>query len=139
MLLAFEYGIEMKAIVLGLAVTYHSRFADVETRAKYRENISHLVSKSFRAMNSETVLEIIRDEQNNILKRMVLPSGIAKNTALQENVFVVLVCILNKIPIFHLSTSRRLTQLSVSSVFRTTFCDIARRSVNKVTYIEELQ
>ena len=96
----FEYGIEIKAIVLGLAVSYHSRFADVKTRAKYRENISHLVSKSFRTMNSKTVLEIIRDEQNDILNRMVLPSGIAKNTALQENVFVVLVCILNKIPIF---------------------------------------
>ncbi|KAK3090153.1 hypothetical protein FSP39_009519 [Pinctada imbricata] len=31
---------------------------------------------------------------------MELPEGIAKNTALRENVFVILVCILNKIPIF---------------------------------------
>ena len=31
---------------------------------------------------------------------MELPEGIAPNTALLENAFVVLVCILNKIPVF---------------------------------------
>jgi hypothetical protein len=31
---------------------------------------------------------------------MELPEGIAQNSALLENVFVVMVCILNKIPVF---------------------------------------
>lgn len=31
---------------------------------------------------------------------MEVPQGTAKNTALLENVFVILVCILNKIPVF---------------------------------------
>ncbi|OPL33433.1 hypothetical protein AM593_05709, partial [Mytilus galloprovincialis] len=96
----FAYGIETKAIVLALAVCYHSRFENVEVRKAYREKISHIISKEHYPISSEGVLEIIRDEQKNILDRMTLPNGIAKNTALQENVFVVLVCILNKIPIF---------------------------------------
>ncbi|XP_052068615.1 uncharacterized protein LOC127707897 [Mytilus californianus] len=94
------YGIETKAIVLALAVCYHSRFENVEVRKAYREKISHIISKEHYPISSEGVLKIIRDEQKNILDRMTLPNGIAKNTALQENVFVVLVCILNKIPIF---------------------------------------
>ncbi|VDI17462.1 Hypothetical predicted protein, partial [Mytilus galloprovincialis] len=96
----YNYGIEMKAIVLALAVSYHSRFADVETRTSYRENVSMIVSKHNRPITADKVLEIIRDEEDEILNRMDLPNGIAKNRALQENVFVVLVCILNKIPIF---------------------------------------
>ncbi|CAC5397569.1 RNF213 [Mytilus coruscus] len=96
----FTYGIETTAIVLALSVCYHSRFENVETRKAYREKIAHIISKQHYAISSIGVLKIIRDEQKEILDRMTLPSGIAKNTALQENVFVVLICILNKIPIF---------------------------------------
>ena len=45
-------------------------------------------------------------EINGIIKNkkkliyMELPEGIAPDTALLENVFVVLACILNKIPVF---------------------------------------
>jgi hypothetical protein len=44
--------------------------------------------------------QILMDEQKGYLDDMVLPPGIAKNAALLENVFVVMVCILNKIPVF---------------------------------------
>jgi E3 ubiquitin-protein ligase RNF213 len=36
----------------------------------------------------------------NYLARMELPPAVAMNTALLENVFILLVCILNKIPAF---------------------------------------
>lgn len=44
--------------------------------------------------------DIITREQKGYLKDMQIPPGIAINAALLENVFVVMVCILNKIPIF---------------------------------------
>jgi len=36
----------------------------------------------------------------DLLNRMEIPAGIAKNKALLENVFVTLVCMLNLIPVF---------------------------------------
>lgn len=36
----------------------------------------------------------------DLLNRMDVPSGIAKNKALLENIFVSLVCMLNLIPVF---------------------------------------
>ncbi len=45
-------------------------------------------------------MEYLRDEQLDYVKRMELPVGTALNTALLENVFVMLVCILNKLPVF---------------------------------------
>lgn len=37
--------------------------------------------------------------QYDIINRIELPEGIAKNFALRENVFTLLVCILKKIPV----------------------------------------
>lgn len=48
----------------------------------------------------EKIEKIIVDEQNDILNRMELFLGIVKNIVLRENVFVILVCILNKILVF---------------------------------------
>jgi E3 ubiquitin-protein ligase RNF213 len=51
-------------------------------------------------LGSDEFETILIAEQNGYLSDMELPEGIAPNTALLENVFVVLVCILNKIPVF---------------------------------------
>ncbi len=51
-------------------------------------------------MNNTDFYDIVMTEQHGYLDDMELPEGIADNSALLENVFVVLVCILNKIPIF---------------------------------------
>lgn len=40
------------------------------------------------------------EEQMNLLDRMEIPPGIARNQALRENVFVTLTCILLKLPLF---------------------------------------
>lgn len=44
--------------------------------------------------------DIIAREQKGYVKDMYIPPGIATNAALLENIFMVMVCILNKIPIF---------------------------------------
>jgi E3 ubiquitin-protein ligase RNF213 len=52
-------------------------------------------------INSKKFKKILNKEQKLYLRDMApLPPGIAENSALLENVFVTLVCILNKIPVF---------------------------------------
>lgn len=94
--------VECDAIILALGICYHSRFAINEVRKRYREKIAKCCrTMSELRLNGEKDIEnIIIEQQDDILNRMELPLGTAKNTALRENVFVILVCILNRIPVF---------------------------------------
>lgn len=93
---------EPKAIILALSICYHSRFSDNDVRKRYRQKIatSSDVMAELQLNREESIKQIIVGQQDDILNRMELPLGIAKNTALRENVFVILVCILNRIPVF---------------------------------------
>ncbi|XP_055995963.1 uncharacterized protein LOC125646740 isoform X2 [Ostrea edulis] len=96
------YRIQKEAIILALSICYHSRFPDNDTRKRYRQKVAHCCKMipELHLDEEEKIENIIIGEQNDILNRMELPLGTAKNTALRENVFVILVCILNRIPVF---------------------------------------
>jgi hypothetical protein len=94
----------IKSIVLALTHCYLSRLRTAKLRENYREHITKLFccngyTMTFTA-NSDTFAAIVRMEEEDYLDRMELPPGTARNAALRENVFVMLVCILNRIPIF---------------------------------------
>lgn len=93
-----------RSIVLALAHCYLSRLPTAELRQKYRKNMIDLFLCNGIAMSytekSDDFAAIIRMEEEDYLDRMELPPGTARNAALRENVFVMLVCILNRIPIF---------------------------------------
>jgi hypothetical protein len=59
-----------------------------------------IFSKNGKSVPEEQFLKVIEREQRGYLCSMVKPPGTALNSALLENVFVTLVCILNKIPVF---------------------------------------
>ncbi|KAL4237385.1 hypothetical protein ACF0H5_002103 [Mactra antiquata] len=88
----------IKAIILALAHCYHCRFMDKSVRRKYIKVLSKTTGGV--SLSTECIHSIIKEEQTDILDRMDLPPGIAKNSALKENIFVLLVCILNRIPVF---------------------------------------
>src|SRR5690606_33269700 len=44
--------------------------------------------------------EMVNEEQRDLVTRMELPPAIAINKALLENVFTLMVCVINKIPLF---------------------------------------
>ena len=94
----------IKSIVLALAHCYLSRLPTAELRKEYRTEMMNIFSiKDDRMTCNEsldTFAAILRMEEEDYLDRMELPPGTARNAALRENVFVVLVCILNRIPIF---------------------------------------
>jgi hypothetical protein len=71
---------------------------------EYREHLEYgkqLEKRKHRkGISANDVNTIVRAEQEEYLARMELPEGTARNTALRENVFVILVCILNRLPVF---------------------------------------
>ena len=96
----------IKSIVLALAHCYLSRLPTDELRRRYREKMITLFCGNGTMMGKggkekvDDFSAIVRMEEEDYLDRMELPPGTARNAALRENVFVMLVCILNKIPVF---------------------------------------
>ena len=89
----------VKSIILALGHCYLSRLETDELRNSYLARMTS-VFQSRICINEEKFSAIIRMEQEEYLRRMELPLGTAKNAALRENVFVMLVSILNRIPVF---------------------------------------
>ena len=96
------HEIELQSIILALSICYHSRFCKRGHREAYRQELQQVFCtyKFTTHLTERRIQEIIFEEQRDFLNRMELPAGTAKNTALQENVFVILVCLLTRIPIF---------------------------------------
>lgn len=85
-----------------MAVTHLGYKSYAELRCLGSESSGTLVNMNHNARNfdGDVYAATLRDEQKDLLDRMDVPQGIAKNKALLENVFVTLVCMLNHIPVF---------------------------------------
>ena len=93
-------SLEVRSVVLALAHCYQSRLQTAKKRREFCREISNLIGKAEQCFGAKHFDAIVRVEQEEYLARMELPEGTAKNAALRENVFVILVCILNRIPVF---------------------------------------
>ena len=98
---ACRFSDRERSFVLALAHCFQSRLPTTNSRVRYRKEIVGCFPNDGNVLFSEFSFEaIVRAEQDDYLERMELPEGTAKNAALRENVFVMLVCILNRIPVF---------------------------------------
>ena len=85
-----------QAAVLSLLHCYFLRISSQNRRNEFLNEVFDKFS-----MNRKDVELLLYEEENDFLERMSpLPEGIAKNQALRENVFALIVCIVNKIPLF---------------------------------------
>lgn len=92
---SMSYPPQIRSYVLAIALSYQSRLYSQELRLEYRKEMCKIIrisEKHFR--------KIIREEQEDYIERMALPPNTAKNEALLENVLIMIVCILTKIPLF---------------------------------------
>ena len=93
----------VKACILSLAICYDCRLADSEVRQKFRKKISGQLCEdlSLRMKQpSELFTSVVKRYQKVLLETMKKrPEWTAENTALLENVFVILVSLMNKIPV----------------------------------------
>jgi hypothetical protein len=90
----------VRAYVLALGLCYQSRLYEQRLRKEYRRLMVEIFNKYNFNMNEEKFNRIIKEEQENYIDRMQCPPNTAKNEALLENVLVMIVCILTKIPCF---------------------------------------
>ncbi|KAJ4453638.1 putative E3 ubiquitin-protein ligase [Paratrimastix pyriformis] len=110
---------EIHAILLGLCHVYHSRLCVQAQRKQYRDLLATKIrEESGKPVTAEMIEESLHAEQTDYLARMELPAGTACNQALLENVFVALVCILNRIPVFVVGKPGCSKSLSVHLVTR---------------------
>ena len=128
------------AIVLSLAMCYHSRLPTSEARYNYRLCIKNVWNQHRRTagvgeLNDDQFLQLLETEQKDILERMLMKAqedgtrqlrkdweGTAMNGALLENVFVLMICILNRIPVFLVGKPGSSKSLSMKLIYRY-FCD----------------
>ncbi|XP_046855114.1 E3 ubiquitin-protein ligase RNF213-like isoform X2 [Xenia sp. Carnegie-2017] len=89
---------EIKSFVLALGHCYLSRLQTDPFRREYIKRLTPSLASI--DVDKKSFIDIIRMEQEDYLSRMELPEGTARNAALRENVFVMLVSILNRIPVF---------------------------------------
>uniref|UniRef100_A0A0G4GB89 Uncharacterized protein n=1 Tax=Chromera velia CCMP2878 TaxID=1169474 RepID=A0A0G4GB89_9ALVE len=80
--------------------------------AKMR-NIRNLTDRDSDRLTELGFLSIVQAKKTALLDQMDLPPGIAKNRSLQENVFVALTCVLNRIPLMMVGRPGESKTLSV--------------------------
>ncbi|XP_034881723.1 E3 ubiquitin-protein ligase RNF213 isoform X2 [Mirounga leonina] len=83
------------SLVLALGVCYH---ASLEQKEPYWRDICRLFPEPYN--DSKVILEEITQTQGLFLSGVSLRKTIAKNSALKENVFMMVICIELKIPLF---------------------------------------
>ena len=82
------------SIIISFYISYYLRLEEKTIRIKYIE----LIAK-FLKISKEEIIKIIEIEKNDIIERIKVPIGIAKNDPLLENIFALFICIFLKIPI----------------------------------------
>ncbi|KAK3289270.1 hypothetical protein CYMTET_3293 [Cymbomonas tetramitiformis] len=92
---------ELRAAVLALLHCYYCRLATAEHRQDYLGRLAGVLRRAGHAqLDAERVRQVMRAEQLEWVMRMELPPATALNEALLENIFVLLVCVLNRLPVF---------------------------------------
>lgn len=87
--------VSRKALILSLMMCYYNRISKNSDRVEYKNMVTKALNISVKELD-----EMINEEQKDMITRMELPPAIAINKALLENVFTLLVCVINKIPLF---------------------------------------
>ncbi|CAB4390856.1 unnamed protein product [Rhizophagus irregularis] len=92
--------ITTRSYVLALSLCYHSRLYDQNLRKQYRREMGQILQNHKAYIGENTFAKIIREEQEDYISRMQCPPNTVNNEALLENVLVMIVCILTRIPLF---------------------------------------
>src|SRR5581483_10715085 len=89
-----------RSYVLALSLCYHSRLYEQSLRKQYRREMGQILQNHKAYVGENMFAKIVREEQEDYIKRMQCPPNTAENEALLENVLVMIVCILTRIPLF---------------------------------------
>lgn len=92
--------IEQNTLV-ALLLTYYLRLSSSESRKLYLESIAEVLKTKFQNTHHipTLLIRLLEKSEMNFIKKINLPPGTAINRALIDNIFVLFVCILNRIPV----------------------------------------
>ena len=91
----------VRAIVLALSLVYYFRLSDRRDRVELSRRLeTHMRRWPGPDSGCVAVAQIIDREQTWYTESMALEADIAPNEAVKENIFVMTVCILNRVPLF---------------------------------------
>ncbi|CAF3343766.1 unnamed protein product [Rotaria socialis] len=90
-----------RSSLVALLLCYHFRLSSPIDRENYSNKMgAYLKPHLPNLKNIPNILaKILEMEQTKLIERMKLPAGTARNHALMDNIFVLLVCIVNRIPV----------------------------------------
>lgn len=109
--------INKKAIILAMLLCYYLRLSSHDKRDELLKRLAPSLENIGFSKNQ--VEEILLEEENDLLNRMEhFPKGTAKNQALRENIFTLIVCIANKIPLFICGKPGCSKSLAIQLVFK---------------------
>ncbi len=95
-----ELSILHRAFVLSLAVCYHASLYNKELRQEYRQIISGMFKINSEENKDWMNTEILKCQNVFLDEININKKNIAKNSALLENVFMMIICIELRIPLF---------------------------------------
>lgn len=90
----------LTSIILALNACYHVGLQTEESRTEYRQEISKSLRTIFSQVDENYIAAEINFCYEVFLDEIHLPDAIARNQALKENIFMMLICVELKIPLF---------------------------------------
>jgi len=111
--------------ILAIAHCYYYRLSQ-ENRRTFQNRIDILLNKHTTFSRGD-FLSTILQEQNHYASMMTIPNGISLNNALRENIFVIIVSMLNFIPCFIIGKSGSSKSLAMEVVKS----NLSRRGTSK--------
>lgn len=90
----------LASILLALNACYHVGLQTEESRTEYRQEISKSLRTIFSQVDENYIAAEINYCYEVFLDEIHLPDAIARNQALKENIFMMLICVELKIPLF---------------------------------------
>ena len=90
-----------RATLTALLLCYYFRLSSSKDRQAYTDQMEDTLKTVLLNIASvpHFLKKILETEQKRLIDRMDLPPGTARNRALIDNIFVLLVCIVNRIPV----------------------------------------
>ena len=125
-----QISLPYRALIHALGVCYHVTLDD---RKPYRECIAKQLQKNFNITEQEILNEIV-DFQNLFFNFVVLENDIGRNEGLRENVFMMIVCVEMRIPLFLVGKPG-----SSKSLAKTTVANTMQGRNSKIAFFKELK
>ena len=85
----------IQCIILAFIHCFYLRISSKTERDDFLGPVSQILR-----ISKENIMNIVRDEEDLYIESLLDEEGIAKNSALRENIFAIFPCIMNKIPVF---------------------------------------